>query len=147
MLLATSLVFFALLQACPAFRFPQQVNLRDVKGFLPGKFKFLSNAPFCCHSPLKCLGPAMGVRRNFSRGGAREGISRGGQHRHFAHIFQFSDDAMQMDVNKTLYPFFAPKMMPHVHGRWKGGWQDQARPGCLNLTFSYYIFSKKRLML
>jgi len=47
---------------------------------------------------------AMGVRRN---------ISRRGQHRHLAYIFQIADDAMQMDVNKSLYPFYPPKIMPH----------------------------------
>ena len=27
---------------------------------------------------------------------------------------------MQMDVNKMIYPFYAPKIMTHVHERWKG---------------------------
>ena len=53
---------------------------------------------------------------------------QGGKHRHFAQIFQIADDAMQMEVNKTLYPFYAPKIMPRVRGRWKGGWEDQG-PG------------------
>jgi len=39
----------------------------------------------------------MGVRRNFSRGWQR---------RNFAYPFQVADDAMQMDVHKTLYPFY-----------------------------------------
>jgi len=52
----------------------------------------------------------------------------GGQRQHFAHIFQIVDDAMQMEVNKTLYPFYAPEIMPRVHGRWKGAWEDQG-PG------------------
>jgi len=50
----------------------------------------------------------MGGRRNFSRGG---------QHRQFTYLFQIADDAMQMNVNKTLCPFYAPKIMPRVHGR------------------------------
>jgi len=37
----------------------------------------------------------MGVRRNFSRGG---------QPRHFVCPFQLADDAMQMDVHRTLRP-------------------------------------------
>jgi len=47
----------------------------------------------------------MGVRRNFSRWG---------QSRHFAYPFQVSDDAMQMDVHKTLYPFCTTKKMANV---------------------------------
>jgi len=37
----------------------------------------------------------MGVRRNLSRG----------KRQHFAYPFQVADDAMQMGVHKTLYPF------------------------------------------
>jgi len=37
-------------------------------------------------------------------------IFPGGKHRHFAHIFQLLT-MMQMDADKTLYPFYAPKMM------------------------------------
>jgi len=44
----------------------------------------------------------MGVRRNFSRS------------RHFAYLFQVVDDALQMDVYKTLYPFYTTKKMPYV---------------------------------
>jgi len=29
-----------------------------------------------------------------------------GQHRNFAYPFQVADDAMQMDVQKTLHPFY-----------------------------------------
>jgi len=32
---------------------------------------------------------------------------------------------MQMDINKTVYPFYVPEIMPCVHGRRKGGWQGQ----------------------
>jgi len=39
----------------------------------------------------------MGVRRNFSRGEQR---------RNFAYPFLVTDDAMQMDVHKTLYTFY-----------------------------------------
>jgi len=39
----------------------------------------------------------MGVHRNFSR---RE------QRRKFAYPLQIADNAMQMDVHKTLYPFY-----------------------------------------
>jgi len=45
-------------------------------------------------------------------------------HRHFAYLFQIADDAMQMDVDKSLYPFYAPKIMPHVHGRRRGAGSD-----------------------
>jgi len=34
---------------------------------------------------------------------------QGEQHRHFAYLFQIADGALQMDVNKTLYPFYTPK--------------------------------------
>ena len=40
---------------------------------------------------------------------ASAGIFPGGQHQHFAHLFQIADDAMQTDVNKTLYSFLRPK--------------------------------------
>ena len=45
---------------------------------------------------------SMGVRRNFSRS------------RHFAYLFQVVDDALQVDVYKTLYPFYTTKKMPYV---------------------------------
>jgi len=38
----------------------------------------------------------MGLRRNFPGGG---------QSRYFAYLFQVPDDAMQMDIHKTFYPF------------------------------------------
>jgi len=38
----------------------------------------------------------MGVQRNFS----------GRQRQNFAYPFQVADDAMQMDIHKTLYPFY-----------------------------------------
>jgi len=47
----------------------------------------------------------MGVRRNFFKGGQR---------RDFAYHFQVAEDAVQMNVHKTLYPFFTTKEMPHV---------------------------------
>jgi len=47
----------------------------------------------------------MGVRRYFSREG---------RIRHFAYPFQVANDAMQMDVHKTLYPFYTTKKRPHV---------------------------------
>ena len=46
----------------------------------------------------------MGVRRNFSRG----------ESRHFAYPFQVVNDAVQMDVHKTLYPLNTTKKMPQV---------------------------------
>jgi len=39
----------------------------------------------------------MGLRRNFSKGGG---------HVEIYYAFQVADDAMQMDVHKTLYPFY-----------------------------------------
>jgi len=47
----------------------------------------------------------MGVRRNFSRGG---------QSRHFADPFQVADDATQIDVHKTLHPFYTTKKRPNL---------------------------------
>jgi len=38
----------------------------------------------------------MGVHRNFSRGDNVD----------FAYLFLVADDAMQMDVHETLYPFY-----------------------------------------
>ena len=46
----------------------------------------------------------MVVRRNFSRG----------QSRQFSYLFQVTVDAVQMDVNKTLYPFYTAKKLPHI---------------------------------
>jgi len=46
----------------------------------------------------------MGVRRNFSRGATSI----------FCLSFLVSDDAMQIDVHKTLYPFYFTKKIPHV---------------------------------
>jgi len=34
--------------------------------------------------------------------------------RHFAHSFQVADGAVQMDVNKMLYPFYSISQMPQV---------------------------------
>jgi len=47
----------------------------------------------------------MGVRKNFSRGGQR---------RNFGDPFQVADDAMHMDVHKTLCPFYTTKKMSRV---------------------------------
>jgi len=34
-----------------------------------------------------------------------QNLFQGGQRRNFAYRFQIADDAMQMDVYKTLFPF------------------------------------------
>jgi len=34
-----------------------------------------------------------------------------GQRRHFAYSFQVADDAMQMDVHKAFYPFYAKRKL------------------------------------
>jgi len=47
----------------------------------------------------------MGVRRNFSKGEQRQ---------NFAYQFQVADDTMQMDVHKTLYPFYVTQKIHHV---------------------------------
>jgi len=47
----------------------------------------------------------MGVRRNFSRRG---------QNQHFSYPFQVADDATQIDVHKTLHPFYATNKIPSV---------------------------------
>jgi len=49
------------------------------------------------YDPRIEIGASTGVRRIFSRGG---------KHRNFAYPFQVADDAMQMDVHKTLCPFY-----------------------------------------
>jgi len=36
------------------------------------------------------------------------------QSRHFAYPFQVSDDATQMELHKTLYPFYITKKMLNV---------------------------------
>ena len=38
----------------------------------------------------------------------------GGQSRHFAYPFQVVDDATQMDVHKTLHPFYTTKKIPNA---------------------------------
>jgi len=46
-----------------------------------------------------------------------------------------------MDVNKMIYPFYAPKIMPMFIG--VGGiMKGQGLPGFLNFTFSYSILRK-----
>jgi len=45
---------------------------------------------------------------------------QGEKHRHFTHFFQNAEDAMQIEVNKTLYPFYAPKIMFMGVGRGDG---------------------------
>jgi len=32
----------------------------------------------------------------------------------FPYLFQFPDDATQMDVHKTRYPFYTAKTVPHI---------------------------------
>jgi len=46
----------------------------------------------------------MGVGRNFSSGGKR---------RHFDYNCRVADDAVQMDLHKTLYSFYTTKKMTH----------------------------------
>ena len=41
-------------------------------------------------------------------------IFHGGQLPHFSYLLQVADNAMQMDVHKTLYPFYTTKIMPHA---------------------------------
>jgi len=36
------------------------------------------------------------------------------QRRHFAYLFQFADDAMKIDVHKTVCLFYTTKKRPHV---------------------------------
>jgi len=45
----------------------------------------------------------MGVHRNFSRGDNADVLLI---------LFQVAKDAAQMDVHKTLYPFYIPKKIP-----------------------------------
>jgi len=61
---------------------------------------------------------------------------QGGQHQHFAYLFQIADDAMQIDISKMLHPLYTPKEMPHVHGRRKGWREGSWHPWILK--FSYY---------
>ena len=102
----------------------------------------MTREPFWCREfflkwcTLYFLLMIMGVCRKFSGEEKR---------RHFAYLFQIADHTMQMDVNKTLYTLYPPKIMPGVHGRRKGAGRTKTL-GFFNLTFSYYIFSKKRLI-
>jgi len=57
----------------------------------------------------------MGVRRNFSGDKATST---------FCYLVQI--DAMQMDVNKTLYPFYAPKIMAMYMGVGRGAGKTKA---------------------
>jgi len=50
----------------------------------------------------------MGVRRNFSRGGNVDIL--------LVHI-PVANDAMQMDLHKTLYPFYTREKIPHERTR------------------------------
>jgi len=52
-------------------------------------------------------------QRILSRHERRKKFFQGGQSRQFAHSFQVADEAMQMNVDKTLYPFYTTKKMPH----------------------------------
>jgi len=56
----------------------------------------------------RCLLLAMGVRRKFSRG-VNVDISLS--------LFQVANDAMQMDLHKTPYPFYTTKKIPHKSTR------------------------------
>jgi len=64
-------------------------------------------------------------------------IFPGGKRQQFAHHFQVADDAMQMAVNKTVYPFYMAEIMPYVSAtatkialRWRS-----------NASFSLMLFS------
>jgi len=46
--------------------------------------------------------------------GRRQKYFQEEQRRHFACPFQVANDAMQMDVHKTLWPFYTTKKMPHI---------------------------------
>jgi len=46
--------------------------------------------------------------------GRPQKLFQGGQSRHFAYPFWIVDDATQVDVHKTLQPFYTPKKMPNV---------------------------------
>jgi len=48
---------------------------------------------------------------------SEEILPGGGQRQHFACTFQVADDAVQMDVHKTLYCFYHTNKMPHVTTR------------------------------
>jgi len=39
----------------------------------------------------------------------RRNCFRGGQRRRFAHLFQFADNAMLMDIHKTVFPLSGPQ--------------------------------------
>jgi len=49
-----------------------------------------------------------GLARNQCIHGRPQKFSSGGQRQNFAYHFQVADDAMQMDVHKTLYPIYIP---------------------------------------
>jgi len=49
----------------------------------------------------------------YKHGRSRKFFQRG-QRQNFAYQFQVADDTMQMDVHKTLYPFYVTKKIHHV---------------------------------
>jgi len=49
----------------------------------------------------------------------------------FCYPFQVAADAMQIDIHETLYPFYAPLIMLHVHGRRKRGREGPCHPWIL----------------
>ena len=64
----------------------------------------------------------MDVRRNFSLGG---------EHQCFAYTYHVADDAMQMDVHKTLSSCFTTRKMLHVMTSDKNALLWQQQPGTL----------------
>jgi len=56
------------------------------------------------HNRNNQANPAMGARRNFSKG----------KRRYFAQPCQVADDAIQIDVHKMLCPFSITKKVSHV---------------------------------
>jgi len=77
----------------------QQSSLVFWRAFVPPTLKRFRHP--CLWSPV------MGVRRNFSREGQR---------RHFVYPLQLADDAMQMDVHKTLCPLVHHKEKAPCYG-------------------------------
>jgi len=53
------------------------------------------------------------------------------QRRHFVYLFQVADDAMQMDVHKTRYPFYTTKNAPCYSNSQKNALRCQQYPGIL----------------
>ena len=64
----------------------------------------------CCYCSGACASQHLGNFEPATAMGVRRNFSRGGHSRHFAYLFQFVGDATQMDVHKKI-----PMLRQHLH--------------------------------